>query len=211
MLASMILSSSLYAGYRTTVSQLWTLTSNTDCVSYLVTVWNDNGSNNPQDWRAMAAKVILSEGCNGIDPGESGQPVATNHYAVIQGTSQEDTCVLVSFNIYDESSVLTAQGKINLCDGMLSSKKGVSQYSNSRLKVFLYPTVVNRDLNIVHPSGLEANINIYNSSRQLLKSIETNNSLELTSLNLQDLKAGMYFIIIESNQSVLFQQKIIKS
>lgn len=210
LLAFSFASISAFAGYRTTTSQLWVLTPDTDCASYLVTIWDDQNSDNPHDWVAVASKIILSDGCYGIDIGDP-MPTTT-HYAVIQSVGVDGNgCTEIEVKVYGGSGINTATDVINLCTDANSGKMGSSPVESSEEVNFsIYPTAVNSILTIKETTSSSYVISILNQSGQRVFRQEVGPRISLQRFDISDLEGGFYFVDIQSNGERVAIQKILK-
>lgn len=209
-LAFFFANASVFAGYRTTTTQLWTLVTNTDCMSYLVTIWDDHNSDNPHEWTAVAAKIVLSDGCDGIDIGE---PMATTtHYSVIQSVGTDGNgCTEIEVNVYDGSGILTATDIINLCVDEYSAKRDISSAQEEDKSEFaIYPSVVSTYLTVEESLNSPYTISILNQSGQRVFIEEIGSNILIQNLDLTSLEKGIYFVTIQSKGERLASQKIIK-
>ncbi|MFN3195871.1 MAG: T9SS type A sorting domain-containing protein [Chlorobiota bacterium] len=92
----------------------------------------------------------------------------------------------------------------------------VNQYDYDENQFAIYPNVVEKgeNINMVY-SGSDlgaANLNIYSSTGELVtsKTIEFNKNLQISNINANNMSAGVYFVRIESNNSIYTQKFIVK-
>lgn len=92
----------------------------------------------------------------------------------------------------------------------------VNQYDYDENQFAIYPNVIERgeNINMVY-SGSDlgaADLNIYSSTGELVtsKTIELNKNLQISNINANNMSAGVYFVRIESNNSIYTQKFIVK-
>ncbi len=195
----------LSAGYRTTVSQLWYLTGNHDCVAYLVTVWDDHNSDDPHLWTARSSKIILSDAC---DDGIGGQQVSNfaTLYAVIHEIVLEGDCEVLRVKVYRGSSNLMAQGSINLCEGMVNGKKTMKPIR----PVSLFPSPIEKELIVEHPDLESGKLFVLSNSGQFLLQEDLNGPNGSTTIALDQLIPGIYLILIQDKAQTIYTERLIK-
>jgi len=169
----------------------------------LVTIYDDNGSDDVHDWEPVASKVV-TEGCEQMDdPDPDDFLMETNHYAIIASSSTNSNgCEIFHLQFYDEDSEKTLSGTINRCTNGLSGKKGSPKGTFSNNDVSIYPTHVDNHLIVKKKPEITGDIRITNTNGQVVQELPLNTQEKIRSISVNNLPDGSYLVsFFASNDS----------